>query len=72
MFQVRNKNLKMSKKETITDIIKNNSLYEFSRELIISPRKIAYQIANFQMLGTYRKIGKKIVEEQGGIKQVLK
>ena len=59
----------MSKKETITDIIKNDSLYEFSRELIISSRKIVYQIANFKMVETYWKIGEKIVEEQGGIER---
>jgi predicted nuclease of restriction endonuclease-like (RecB) superfamily len=47
-------------------IVEDNNLYEFSRNLIISSRKIVYQTANFQMVETYWKIGEKIVEEQGG------
>jgi len=50
--------------ETIT--VDNNSLYEFSRNLIINSRKIVYQAANFAMVETYWRIGEKIVEEQGG------
>ena len=50
-------------------VIENSNLYEFSRELIINSRKIVYQIANFQMVETYWKIGEKIVEEQGGIER---
>jgi predicted nuclease of restriction endonuclease-like (RecB) superfamily len=50
-------------------VAENNSLYEFSRELIINSRKIVYQTANFQMVETYWRIGEKIVETQGGIER---
>lgn len=51
---------------TDTTTVDNNNLYEFSRDLIISSRKIVYQAANFAMVQTYWRIGEKIVEEQGG------
>ncbi|MDR1880776.1 MAG: DUF1016 N-terminal domain-containing protein, partial [Tannerellaceae bacterium] len=54
------------KKDIEPIIAEDNNLYEFSRNLIISSRKIVYQTANFQMVETYWKIGEKIVEEQGG------
>ena len=44
----------------------SSDLYAFSRELILSARKVVYHTANFMMVGTYWQIGKKIVEEQGG------
>jgi predicted nuclease of restriction endonuclease-like (RecB) superfamily len=56
-------------KNDIENLVENNKLYEFSRELIINSRKIVYQTANFQMVETYWKIGEKIVEEQGGIER---
>lgn len=49
-----------------TIVVENSNLYEFSRNLIISSRKIVYQAANFAMVETYWKIGEKIVEAQGG------
>jgi hypothetical protein len=47
----------------------SENLYEFSRDLILSSRKFVYQAANFVMVETYWRIGKKIVEEQGGAKR---
>lgn len=44
----------------------DNSLYEYSRGLILDARKKVYQVANFAMVETYWHIGQKIVEEQGG------
>ena len=45
---------------------KDSNLYEFSRDLIINSRKTVYQVANFQMVETYWRIGEKIIEEQEG------
>jgi len=56
------------KKET-EDIIANSSLYEFSRDLILTSRKLVYQTANFAMVETYWRIGEKIVDEQGGVER---
>jgi len=47
-------------------LAKDSNLYEFSRDLIINSRKAVYQVANFQMVETYWRIGEKIVEEQEG------
>jgi predicted nuclease of restriction endonuclease-like (RecB) superfamily len=57
------------KKITETVVVEDSNLYEFSRNLIISSRKIVYQAANFAMVETYWKIGEKIVEEQGGVER---
>ena len=56
--------MRKSKDKLIT--VKNNGLYEFSRDLIIRSRQIVYQTANFLMVETYWRIGEKIVEEQNG------
>ena len=56
----------MTPDKTDKTLVKNSNLYEFSRELIINSRKTVYQVANFQMVETYWRIGEKIVEEQEG------
>jgi predicted nuclease of restriction endonuclease-like (RecB) superfamily len=57
---------KKIRKEIEPIAVNNNSLYEFSRNLIINSRKTVYHTANVQMVESYWKIGEKIVEEQGG------
>jgi predicted nuclease of restriction endonuclease-like (RecB) superfamily len=47
----------------------SNSLYEFSRDLILNSHKLVYQTANFAVVETYWRIGEKIVEEQGGLER---
>lgn len=46
--------------------IESNSLYLFSKGLILASRKKVYEAAHFTMVDAYWQIGKKIVEEQGG------
>ena len=62
MIPANNHPIELHEKIEIVD----SNLYEFSRNLIISSRKIVYQAAHFAMVETYWKIGEKIVEEQGG------
>ena len=45
---------------------KGDGLYCFTRDLIIEARKKVFQTANSIMVETYWKIGRKIIEEQGG------
>ena len=56
----------MIKKQTENTLVNNSNLYEFSRNLILSSRKLVYHTANFVMVETYWRIGEKIVEQQGG------
>ena len=55
----------MKKTEHKLSTVGNDGLYEFSRDLILRARQGVYQVANFLMVGTYWKIGERIVAEQG-------
>jgi hypothetical protein len=57
----------MIKKDIETIIVEDNNLYEFSRNLIISSRKIVYQTANFQMVETYWRIGERLLKSKAEI-----
>lgn len=50
----------------IENLNEKDTLYQFSRTLILNARKNVFQTANFTMVETYWHIGQKIVEEQNG------
>lgn len=50
----------------IENLNEKDTLYQFSRALILNARKNVFQTANFTMVETYWHIGQKIVEEQNG------
>lgn len=45
----------------------NNNFYDEIKSILYNARKKSYNAANFAMVEAYWNIGKKIVEEQGGI-----
>ena len=51
-------------KKEMKIIDESSNLYEYSRDLILNSRKLVYQTANFAMVETYWRIGKKMLKNK--------